>query len=62
MNYATFLDDPDETEYLSFPFEIVKHGETVDMTPRNLCGDGGLYVDEEYLLFWWYNERICYDI
>ena len=39
-----------------------KHGATVDMTPRNLGGDGGLYVDEEYLPFWWDNEKLYYNI
>ena len=34
---------------------MMKHGETVDMTPKNLGGDEGLYVDEEYLPFWWDN-------
>ena len=40
----------------------MKHGATVDMTHRNLGGDGGLYVNEEYLPFWWYNENIYYNI
>ena len=35
----------------------MKHGTTVDMTPRNLSGDGGLYVDEEYIPFWWDSEN-----
>ena len=30
---------------------MMKHGATVDMIPKNLGGDGGLYVDEEYLPF-----------
>ena len=32
------------------------------MTPSKLCGGGGLYVDEEYLLFWWDNENLYYNI
>ena len=46
MNCVTLLDDTDEIESLDLPFDTMKHGETVDMTPRNLGGDGGLYVDE----------------
>ena len=45
-NYDTFLDNPYETESLDVNFETIKHGTTVDITPRNLYGYGGLYVDE----------------
>ena len=62
MNYATLLDDPDETESLAVSFKKIKHGSTVDTTPRNLGSDGGLCVDEEYLPFWWDNENIYYNI
>ena len=62
MNYATLLDDTYETEYLAAPFEMMKHGATVDMTPMNLGGGGGLYVTEEYLSFWWDNEKLYYII
>ena len=58
MNYSTLLDDPNETESLAVPFEMMKHGAKVDMKPRNLNGDRGLYVDEEYLLFWWDIEKL----
>ena len=40
---------------LALPFHIMKHGATVDMTPRNLGVDEGLFVDEEYILLWWDN-------
>ena len=36
---------------------MTKHGEAVDMTPRNQVDDGGLYVDEKYILFWCENEK-----
>ena len=32
------------------------------MKPRNLGHDGSLYVDEEYLPFWWDNENLYYNI
>ena len=32
------------------------------MKSRNLGSDGGLHVDEEYLLFWWDNEQTYYNI
>ena len=40
---------------------MIIHGATVDMTPRNLSGDGGLYVDEEYLPFFLDNEKAYYN-
>ena len=41
---------------------MMKHGATVDMTPRNLVDDVGLYVNEDYLPFLWDNENIHYNI
>ena len=41
---------------------MMKWGKTVDITHRNLVGDGGLYVDEEYLPIWWDNEKLYYII
>ena len=32
------------------------------MIPNNLGVDRGLYFNEEYLLFWWDNENIYYNI
>ena len=46
MNYATLLDDTDETESLVVPFEMMKYGETFDMTPKIIVGERGLYVDK----------------
>ena len=62
MNYSALLDDPDEIESLAVYFEMMKHGTTVDMTPRNLSVDRGLYIDEAYLPFWWDNENLYYNI
>ena len=62
MNYYTLLDVPNEKQTLDVHFEMMKNSTTVDMTPRNLGGDGDLYVDEEYLPFWWFNENIYYNI
>ena len=62
MNYATLLDDSNETEFLSVPFDMIKNGATVDMKLKKLGGDGGLYVDEEYLPFWWDSENLYFNI
>ena len=39
----------------------MKHGSSVDMTPSNMGGDGGLYFNEEYLPFWWDDENLYYN-
>ena len=62
LNYSTLLENKNETESLAGPFDTKKHGETIDMTPRNLGGDEGLYVDEENLPFWRDNEKLYYNI
>ena len=41
-NYAKLMDYPKDTEYLTVNFYMTKHRETVDITPINLGGDGGL--------------------
>ena len=41
---------------------MMKYGSTVDIKPRNLSGYGGLYVNGEYLPFWWDNENFYYNI
>ena len=46
FNYSTLFNDTYETKSFYFPFEMIKHGGTVDMAPRSLGGDGGLYFDE----------------
>ena len=45
MNYFTMLDYSNETESSDTPFDMMKHGETVDMITKNMGGDGGLYVE-----------------
>ena len=61
-NYTKFLDHPYEIESLAFPLGMMKHGTIVYTTPRNLGGDGGLYVDEEYLPFCWDNKNLYFSI
>ena len=61
MNYATLLDDPGGAKSLAVSFKMMKHGAKYDMTYRNLDGDGVLYVDEEYITFWWDNEKLYYN-
>ena len=40
---------------------MIKHEKNIDMTPRNMSVDGGLYVDGGYLPFCWDNENLYYN-
>ena len=33
------------------------HGVAVDLTPINLGGEGGLFIEEKELHSWWGNEK-----
>ena len=56
------IDDKEEKEYLAIPFYIIIHGGTVDLTPITLGVYRGLFREEKYFLFWWYNENLYYNI
>ena len=45
MNFPTLLEYTNNEESLDATFEMMKYGAPVDIAPRNLGGDGGLYVD-----------------
>ena len=41
---------------------MMRHGVTVYLTPGNLSGDRDFFMEEEYLHFWWCNEKPYYNI
>ena len=51
INYATLLDDPTEKESLCVPFDLMRHGIKVDLTPTTLGGDGGIKVEDQFFPF-----------
>ena len=62
VNYATLNEDPDEKESLIVPFEVMRHGHVVDLTPKDLDGEGAMWVDEEYMPFVWDQEKLFFRI
>ena len=58
LNHATLIDDENESESLLVPFELMRHGIKVDLTPRILGGVGAMYIEEEYMPFKWDNEKL----
>eukprot|EP00957_Ditylum_brightwellii_P171080 13023955-Ditylum_brightwellii.AAC.1 len=58
LNHATLIEDPNEKESLMVPFELMRHGVKMDLTPRNLGGEGAMFVDEEYMPFNWDEEKL----
>ena len=47
VNSATLIEDNNEFESLLVPFEMMKHGIQVDMTPLKYGGKGAIVVDGE---------------
>ena len=41
---------------------MMRHGVTVYLIPITLGGEVGLFIEEEYLPFWRYNEKLYYNI
>ena len=38
------------------------HCVTIDLTPITLGEEGVIFIEEEYLPFWWENEKLYYNI
>ena len=47
------IDNKKEKEYLAVPFEMMRHGVTVDLAPKTFVIEEYLFTDEEYLPFGW---------
>ena len=62
INYATLLDDPTENESLCVPFDLMRHGIHVDLTPATLGGTGGIKIEDQFLPFEFDNEKLFYNI
>ena len=62
VNYATLVADEAEFESLVVPFDMMKHGIKVDMTPRQYGGTGGITVDGELLPYRFDHEKLFWDI
>ena len=58
VNYATMIDDKEETESLIVPFCMMAHGITVDLVPEKYGGKSGMIVDETFLPFEYDDEKL----
>ena len=50
VNYATLIDDKDETESLIVPFCMMTHGINIDMVPEKYGGKSGMTVNKKIYL------------
>ena len=62
MNYATLIDDPEESESLCVPFALMRHGIQLDMTPTKFGGEGGMRIEEQFFPFLFDDEKLYYNI
>jgi hypothetical protein len=62
VNYATLIADENEYESLVVPFELMKHGIQVDMTPQKYGGAGAITVDGERLPYKFDDEKMYWVI
>ena len=62
LNYATLVEDPDESESLAIPFDMMRHGIKVDLTPPQHGGKCGMLYDEDFLPFQYDEEKLYVNI
>ena len=62
VNYATMIDDKEETESLIVPFCMMAHGITVDLVPEKYGGKSGMMVEETFLPFEYDDEKLFIEI
>jgi hypothetical protein len=62
INYATLVEDSQERESLCVPFDMMRHGIKMDLTPRKFGGEGGMRVEEEFFPFNFDDEKLFFEI
>ena len=62
VNYATLIEDTNEYESLIVPFEMMKHGIGIDMTPTKYGGTGSIVIDGERMPFKFDDETLFWII
>ena len=62
MNNATLVDDPNESESLEVPYDMMRHGVSVDVVPLMYGGKQGITVDDEFLKCSYDDEKCFYYI
>ena len=59
MNHATLLKDNDERESLEVPYDMMRHGVMVDISPTIYGGKQGMTIEGEHFP-WEYDHEKCY--
>ena len=62
LNYATLIDDPDESESLMVPFAMMRHGCLVNQLPMQHGGNPGVTVDSDFLPLQYDGNMLYYNI
>lgn len=62
LNYATLIEDPDESESLLVPFQLMRHGCEVDSVPPQHGGRAGIRVEGEFFPFQYDGDTLYYNI
>ncbi|MGH3053473.1 MAG: hypothetical protein ACRDL7_00670, partial [Gaiellaceae bacterium] len=62
INYATYLQDPTQSESLFQPFQSLRHGVTFDLTPLAHGGNQEISVEGEKLRFEYDGEKLFWKI
>ena len=62
VNYATLMEDENETESLLQPFDCMRHGIKIDLTPVEYGGEGGMLVEDCFIPFEYDGESLFLNI
>ena len=62
MNYATLILDENKLKSLCVPFEMMRHGIKIDLTPTTLGGTGKMQIDGNELKLDFDEEKLFWDI
>jgi len=62
MNNASLVEDDRESESLAVPFDMMRHGVSVDVTPCMYGGKQGITVDSQFLRCNYDQEKVFYFI
>lgn len=62
VHNAILIDDPMEQESLCQPFDLIRHGIKVDLTPATLGGEGGMRIEDVFIPFSFDGEKLYLEI
>jgi hypothetical protein len=60
--YATLVEDSQENKSLYVPFDMMRHGVKMDLTPGKFGGEGGMRDEDEFFPFNFDDEKLFFEI